>query len=224
MPLTITYGPTKDNRERILQTLLQRKQDTPGYRVLDVGGIAGGGWSAPVADLVIDINAPNTDTSLSIDICNADAWAPLFEHVTQHGRFDYTICTHTLEDVYDPFVTLNNLPKVAKAGIITMPSMQTEVSHVESPHWIGYIHHRWLYDHADGRMLIAPKISALEALCLGRNLPFIKAREEIQYHWEDDIPYTMFMNNYLGPNVQTVVSEYVKLLNRHTVNVNVEVA
>jgi hypothetical protein len=103
------------------------------------------------------------------------------------------------------------LPKIAKAGVITMPSIRSELSRPESPTWIGYIHHRWIFDQQDSIMLIIPKLELLGAL-VWNSIRYIPASEEIVYHWRDTIPYSMFMNNYLGPDSATVVEEYQKII------------
>lgn len=209
--IKISYGNTLDSRQRTLSKLQNlKKQGT--YRVIDVGGTHGGGWSAPVADLIIDINA-SSPNAISIDICNSAAWKEVESIVDVLGKFDYAICTHTLEDLYDPVVTLSKLPRIAKRGIITMPSIITELSNVESSLWLGYIHHRWLFHEEDGKMLLIPKLSVLESMCKNR-FKFKPATSEIAYEWENEINYSMFMNNYLGPNVGTVIREFTKIIDK----------
>ncbi|CQR74803.1 hypothetical protein SOV_08270 [Sporomusa ovata DSM 2662] len=208
--LKINYGTTQDTRSYVLNTVASKKQ-TQEYRVIDIGGVAGEGWTTPIADMVIDILAANTNHSLSLDICNYESWRSLEEIVQANGRYDYAICTHTLEDLYDPFIALQKLPKIAKQGIITMPSIRSELSNVESQYWVGYIHHRWLFDKLGDQMLIVPKLNALELLCDKGRFP--ASQEEICYEWSEDIPYKMFMDNYLGPNVDVVIENYDRLLN-----------
>jgi hypothetical protein len=60
-------------------------------------------------------------------------------------------------------------------------------------------------------MLIIPKISVLEALCSNR-FSYKKAQEEIRYEWETSIPYTLFMDNYLGPSAAAVINHYTALI------------
>lgn len=182
------------------------------FRVLDVGGTAGSGWSSSLADLTLDINANTDGKSIHFDICNETDWNRLEAKVDQDGKFDYAICTHTLEDVYDPIVTLKNLPLIAKQGIITMPSIYTELSNVESSFYLGYIHHRWIFEQEDGKMLVVPKLGMLEALARGKH-QFKPEAEEIWFEWEDDIPYKIFMDNYLGPDARSVTQNYSKLIN-----------
>jgi hypothetical protein len=210
--MIVSYSSTAQSRERILQLLTQAKVDNSSYKVIDVGGVVNG-WSAPIADLVVDINAPNDVGFFNMDICRQVEWTPLLDSVNAAGLFDFAICTHVLEDIYDPFVVLDNLPRIAKAGIITMPSIRTELSNIESTNWLGYIHHRWIFSEQDGKMLIIPKISMLESLCRGSRISPKKAVEEVQFEWSSEIPHIPFMDNYLGPNASTVINNYNNIIN-----------
>jgi hypothetical protein len=211
--MEITYGSIEQSKQHVRNLITSARTANPNYRVIDIGGVAGGGWSNDLCDLIVDINADTTSQkALAVDICNPNDWLQLFAIVKQHGLFDYAICTHTLEDVYDPVLALQFLPKIAKAGIITMPSITTELSRPENPNWLGYIHHRWLFDQVDGELLIAPKLCFLESL-VGDSVKFDPDRFEIQYSWRDILPYRQFMNNYLGPNATTVVARYKELIN-----------
>jgi hypothetical protein len=210
--MKITYGSIESGREYIKQNLRIRRLSNPTYRVIDLGGVAGGGWTNEICDLVVDINSPLDDPkAIAVDICDPDSWLKLFDITKKDGLFDYAICTHTLEDIYNPILPLKFLPKIARAGIITMPSMRTELSRPESNDWLGYIHHRWIFDQEDGQMLLAPKLSFLESL-VKNTVSYDPQRYEIRYEWQQGIPFKQFMNNYLGPNLNTVVENYRQLI------------
>lgn len=204
--MIITYGDMETSRKEILDFCLAKKQENPNYKVVDVGGTAAA-WSQPVANLVIDFNATDSDTAMKADITSYEDWQKIIAYVEANGMFDYAICTHTLEDVANPFLALKNLPKIAKAGIITMPSMKTEMTNVESPTWIGYIHHRWFFSKENDIMFVVPKLSVFETLAhMNPNPPaFDKANSEVRYHWENEIPYKVFMDGYHGPTARHVL-------------------
>jgi hypothetical protein len=195
----------------VLHKINTARQLNPDYRVIDIGGTAGTGWSAGVANTIIDINAEDTETSMKIDICNPLDWERVKCMIDVFGLYDYAICTHTLEDIYNPIVTLKMLPFIAKEGIITMPSLRTELSNVESSFWLGYIHHRWMFDQVNGVMLIIPKIGMLESLAANK-IQYKQDVEEIWFEWKWSPGYKLFMDNYLGPDSKTVVREYSKLI------------
>lgn len=107
------------------------------------------GWTSEIAAVIVDINVNDTQSTLQADICQEKDCAKLIIFVEQHELFDYCICTHTLEDLYNPFLALNYMSRIAKAGVITMPTMTDELSPVQSLNWSGYIHHRWIFEFLD---------------------------------------------------------------------------
>ena len=214
--LKIGYNsdPTShQTQQRICDYIVQQRHDRGRFRVIDIGGWIHG-WSAPVIDMLVDINTENTAGSLRLDICQDSAWAELEQHTRETGMYDYAICTHTLEDLYNPVAALRFLPKIARAGVITMPSAHHELSRHENPAWTGYIHHRWVFDQTStGDMLLVPKLPALDGVIAQRDLSNPN-RMEIEYQWSEHIPFTMFMNNFLGPNVGVVHNEFAAFVAR----------
>lgn len=209
--LQISYGTIAGGRDLIRNYVLQEKIKNSEFRVIDIGGAADG-WTSEFVDLIVDINSVSTGKLLQFDLCDGDQWSPLLKHVKEYGQFDFSICTHTLEDLYNPVTVLNYLPIISKGGVITTPSIFTELSNVENVNWIGYIHHRWIFDQKDGSMYLVPKLPVLQYMCKGRKF-FSSDTEEIQYFWSSSIPYKLFMDNYLGPNATTVLNAYNKLIN-----------
>lgn len=137
--------------------------------VLDVGG-----WAAPLsrADWVIDL-MPYADRGLygsdpeperfgaetwvQRDICATEPW-PFAD-----GRFDFVVCSHTLEDVRDPIRVCEEMARVGRAGYVEFPSRLVEQCWgVEGP-WVGYSHHRWLCeaDRAAGSLCFTFKPHAI---------------------------------------------------------------
>jgi hypothetical protein len=208
--MNISKGPISDGRDYVLNLIKTEKEKNSNYRVIDIGGVVNG-WTRPVADFIVDINSVNSNNSLNIDICIESQWNLLLDVVKKQGKFDYCICTHTLEDLYNPFSALKFIPQIANKGIISMPDARTELSRIENSSWLGYIHHRWIFDHTNEKMLIIPKLNFLESIV---TKSFQKNPTEIRYEWETEIPFDIFMNNYLGPNVKTVINEYTTLINQ----------
>src|SRR5207248_305961 len=128
----------------------------PGSLVLDVGG---GAAHDARADWVIDIEpwerrnwfytdrgerppfhdrVPRTQW-VQRDICDRDPWP------FPDGQFAFAICSQTLEDVRDPVWVCQEMMRVAQAGWIATPAAVTELTRgIESSHWCGWRHHRWL--------------------------------------------------------------------------------
>ena len=211
--LKVSYGPVHQGRKYVLDQVAQHRAVNNKFRVIDLGG-AVVGWTAGVADTIVDIQEKGTDKNISLDICNHHAWHQLLALVEENGIYDYAICTHTLEDVYDPVLALRWLPKIAKQGIITMPSIRTELSRLPAgAPFLGYVQHRWIFDHRDDRMLLIPKLSCLESI-VQQGLVYCEETAEIRFEWSGGtIPFAMFMNNYLGPDTNTVITELRSLIN-----------
>lgn len=128
--------------------------------VLDVGG---GASPFERADWVIDLigyeerglYGPAPDPSrerfsdrtwVRRDICDREPWP--FED----RRFDFSICSHTLEDVRDPLFVCGELIRVSKAGYIEVPSRLEEQSYGFQGPWVGWGHHRWMTEISGGEV------------------------------------------------------------------------
>ena len=78
-----------------------------------------GGWSAPYVDAIIDFNDnkfTENITSFTCDITNPNDWNEIFEYVHKNGKFDFCICTHTLEDIMNPVFVCEQICKISKKG------------------------------------------------------------------------------------------------------------
>jgi hypothetical protein len=141
------------SRERILS-------DVPDDAlVLDIGG-----WGKPFprADWVVDMKDYETrglygrepggeerfsaDTWVQRDVCGAE---PLpFED----DRFDFVVCSQTLEDVRDPVRVCGEIMRVGKAGYIETPSRLEEQSYGFQGPWVGWGHHHWMVETGEARI------------------------------------------------------------------------
>lgn len=196
--MNITYGTIEQGRAAVRAWITEQRAVNPGFRVIDIGGVAGGSWSSDLINMCVDINAGPGHDQMAFDVCRPSAWAPLLTLVEEQGLYDYAICNHTLEDLYDPFVVLDLLPKIARAGIITTPSIRTELAHLpESPEWLGYYHHRWLFDQEADQIMVLPKLGLLEGET-GLHTAYDSALQEIRYEWEGGIAWRTYADNYLA--------------------------
>ncbi len=118
--------------------------------VLDVGG-----WASPLsrADWVIDLMPHATRglyrpdpeperftaaTWVQRDICAREPWP------FPDDRFDFVVCSQTLEDIRDPVWVCEEIARVGRAGYVEVPSrLEEQAWGVEGP-WTGRSHHRWL--------------------------------------------------------------------------------
>ena len=211
--MLLTYGNVAETRRRVISQLTRIRSARP-FKVLDIGGSTFG-WSKPVIDMVCDIHAdPNDLSAFRYDICQESSWVELKNYVSRHGKFDYVICTHTLEDIYNPYLTLKYIFDIAHQGILTMPSIYAELSHVESESWLGYSHHRWFFDWDFERncMLLVPKLGLLQAM-FPNGLGYVQNDlNEVIFEFSGRFGFATFMNNYLGPTTSHVLKQYKNLV------------
>ncbi len=149
----------------------------PGDRVLDVGG-----WASPFnrADWVIDLQPYETrgfygtvglpasqggereyftrDTWVTRDLCDREPWP------FPDKWFDFSICSHTLEDIRDPLFVCSELIRVSKRGYIETPSRLAE----SCRGWMndriaGLSHHHWLIDYSPNRLDFTMKLHLIHS-------------------------------------------------------------
>jgi SAM-dependent methyltransferase len=131
--------------------------------VLDIGG-----WADPFerADWIMDIGQYDTrglygragwkeaeatpiperftrETWVQRDICDREPF-PFSD-----DKFDFVICSHTLEDVRDPVWVCSEISRIGKAGYIETPSRLEEQSWGVTGPYVGRHHHHWMVDSSE---------------------------------------------------------------------------
>jgi hypothetical protein len=204
------------SRVDILNYIQKKKSEGP-FTVIDVGGSMNG-WSAGVIDALVDFNPPqisNGKKQYQCDITHPKGWNEVLTDVERNGKYDFCICTHTLEDIMNPKYVCEQMEKIAKAGYIAVPSKYKELSRFEcgSTGYRGYIHHRWIFDITDKNILKAyPKINCIEHLgYLDQIADNSEDKVDLSFYWNDSIHIEYLNNNYLGPNVESVLEYYKDL-------------
>ncbi|SNS40625.1 MULTISPECIES: FkbM family methyltransferase [unclassified Azospirillum] len=199
----------------LLAHLAALKARHPDFTVIDVGAAANP-WSAPVLDATLDFNAcAAAPLNFHGNINDPRAWEPVLSHVARHGRFSFCICSHTLEDLAYPAVALEMMPRIAEAGYIAVPSRYVELVRPEGP-WRGYIHHRWILDMVDHRLVIAPKLPIWEYLPIEKETEWAAdpSRFELQMTWRGGINFTPLNGDYMGPSSAAVIQMMSNFGNR----------
>jgi FkbM family methyltransferase len=201
------------DRTPVLEFLKEQKAACPDFSVLDIGA-AVKPWAAEVLSATFDMNECSTAPIHFLGNLNKHSdWAPILQHVSRHGKFSYSICTHTLEDLANPSLALEMLPLVSEAGFIACPSKYLELIRPEGP-WRGFIHHRWIFCLKDGEVVLVPKIPLIEYLAFdnekswGQN-PDVR---EVQIIWRKGLRFTVINGDYLGPTSPEVINMYASIL------------
>jgi hypothetical protein len=201
----------------VLQYIQGRRAEGP-FTVIDVGGSMDA-WTKTVATAYADMQRPpEVPTHVAffeVDLNMPCTWRPALEHVARHGKFDFSICSHTLEDLSCPKCAVQFLQGVSKAGYVALPSKYRECSRRGDSKFRGFIHHRWVFDVKGGRLVAYPKIPLLEYLpeadALAKMLD-IYANKELSFKWQGGLPYAEVNGGFLGPTVQAVFDYYKELL------------
>ena len=193
-------------RDPLVAYLKKQRDHDANFSVIDIGASTNP-WSRSISDVSFDKLATDYKTSLTGDLNRDHDWLSVLKHVQTHGRFSYAICSHTLEDLANPQVTLDHLSLIAEAGVIIVPTVQTELSKFENGPWSGYVHHRWLidYDSRQQEMVFFPKLPLVEHFPA---FPSQKQRSELQIFWRGRPQYRFANDGYMGPTVESVVALY----------------
>jgi hypothetical protein len=210
--ISFRYGNPTSGRNNVLDTIRDCKA-IGNYAVLDIGA-CDNPWNNP--DAILDIHQSNFSGRTFIgNINDADGWTDIMSYTSINGKFDFCVCSHTLEDIAYPALALRMLPYIARAGYIASPSHYRELSRgVEwSSQYRGHIHHRWILAPDQGVLTLVPKISALEYMpdILG---DMSEDKAELQVWWIDTIPFKVLNDDYLGPNQPYVIKMYEDLFRR----------
>jgi hypothetical protein len=162
-------------RDEVLSYLASKRRTVPNFKVLDVGGAAKP-WCDEFVDAYVDIVPVKTDKRVFLgDINSSEIWKAI-----SRERWDFSICTHVLEDIRRPDFVLSKLMEVSKAGFIAVPNKHTEFVHVESLFWVGYCHHRWIFSVSeDDKLLIIAKFPIVNYF----------SRTNFIWHWLSSVPF-----------------------------------
>lgn len=209
------YNISDGNRDNIIKMIQTKKVDGK-FTVIDIGGSANN-WCSKHVDAIVDFNTPSGVHDgirfFKMDITHPSSWVEIQEYVKLNGKFDFSICTHTLEDIMNPGFVIEKLSDVSKEGYIAVPSKFRELSRIEG-NYRGYIHHRWIFINSNGIFKGFPKINYIE-----REDIFDKRADtsidkfDLSFFWKDTIDFEYVNNNYLGPSVDAVKQYYNELLN-----------
>lgn len=204
---------SSQKRDHVISYIEEQKKLNPDYKVVDIGGSASyTSWSHDVVDYIIDIEDCKHDRikTFNVNINYESEWEKVLEFVKENGKFDFCICSHTLEDIALPALTLKMMPLISKEGFIATPSKYREFSRLGNQQWLGYIHHRWIFTIVDGVYTALPKLNFIEYVQGIGNID--DDVSDLSFFWKDTIEYKILNNDYMGPTVEHVLSYYGVLL------------
>lgn len=131
--------------------------------------------------------------------------------------FDVCLCTHTLEDLPNPFFLIEEISRVARRGIIITPSMGKDMvfGHLDFTNWLtgarrqpGEAHHKWFFIKNKKGIMLIPKIYPI--LYTGSfQLTDWSGESEMIYVWKNNINYEILQSL----SMHNVIDFYTKFLN-----------
>jgi hypothetical protein len=209
------YNVLLSNGSRVnLLEYIKAKKAKGKFTVIDIGGSING-WSKDVVDAIVDIHTLMDTSNIMFfrcDITNQNDYTELMDYVTANGKFDFCICSHTLEDIMNPVFVCDQICKVAQEGYIAFPSKYRELSPNIEGAWRGYIHHRWIFDVKYNCVIGYPKISMIECNTFFDKIADSDSNKaDISFYWKHHIEMSYVNNNYLGPNRDAVCGYYRNL-------------
>jgi SAM-dependent methyltransferase len=157
-----------------------------GQRILDVGP---GYAPFPLATHVVDFRTVDLPDVVSVSMNLRMARLPFEDRF-----FDFVYCRHTIEDMDDPSLLLEEMKRVGKRGYIETPSPLSELCRGidgNSPPWRGYVHHRHFVWVENDTLCLLPKLPHCEFLSLNdaKIVSLLRRRPELAnayLYWEGD--------------------------------------
>jgi hypothetical protein len=164
-----------------------------GYKTIDVGASAMY-WSYPECKFVADslVISKEGTTFFNINLENKNTWNELLEYVGKNGKFDFSICSHTLEDVFNPLELINLLKSISVSGFVAIPSKYDEFSFLYQNTYRGNAHHKQFFDVVDDTLVVYPKFSWTERDERSDEILKYNKGNELSFFWENDIPVKIF--------------------------------
>ena len=220
----VKYG--NGDRKEILEFLIDKKNNNPDFKIIDVGGTYDG-WSWSVLDALIDINKSpdNNIKQFQFNICNHEEWYEILEYVKENGKFDFVICTHTLEDLSNPLLVCKMINKIAKSGYIAIPSKFIELTRlanmgleksINGKSFRGYIHHRWIFQVENGEFIAYPKLNFIDYDDFFDSIARADLSiRDLNFYWEGELNLKIINNDFMGPDSDSVVQMFREGLSKN---------
>lgn len=188
------------------------KEVTPNYKVIDIGASANF-WCEHVTAAVDIVDLGKGDVSCFTGNINLfEVWSSLLVYVDKYGKFDFSICTHTLEDISNPYLVAQMLTRIAKRGFVAVPSKHVECKRVGAMTGCrGWLHHRWIFNYEKNKVVGYPKLPFTEYLESLDKVAEQGSSEELSFYWEDSCDIEIVNNDYF-PSEEAAVRMYDALI------------
>lgn len=176
-------------------------------KIIDIGGATS--FADGYLDAVVDAWEPKAKCNKAFigNLNDPEIWKWVHIHADRHGKWDYAICTHTLEDIINPIYVARQIEQIAKAGLIIVPSKYREMARFAGS-YRGFLHHRWIFDVIDGVLTAFPKIGWIEQDRFDSVHLALPEREELIIEWEGTINLQALNNDLPYKDNQHIIDLY----------------
>jgi hypothetical protein len=164
-----------------------------GLKSIDLGASAMY-WSYPECKFVADslVISKEGTTFFEVNLEDKNTWSELLSYVALNGKFDFSICSHTLEDVFNPLELIELLKKISKSGFVAIPSKYDEFLFLYENKYRGNAHHKQFFDVIDNELIVFPKFSWIENNERSDEILQYNKGRELSFIWENEIPFNIF--------------------------------
>lgn len=202
--------------------IINKYKIKPTDRVLDIGGSMFQHDLIKV-DTLVDLIRPEeapygTSKLLAKNFVQLDITKEKLPF--KDNEFDFVMCTQTIEDLYNPFLILDEMSRVSKRGLIVSPSMGADMvyGHIDYTDWLtgarrmpGHAHHKWLLTIEKGKLKVIPKVYSILYTPEFQIVDF-KGPKNIYYFWEKELIYEEFN----GLKMHDTIDEYKRYLTKNS--------
>lgn len=183
------------------------------YSCIDIGASARY-WSYPECKIVADAYPVEEKDVLyfELNIEDSSSWSSIYNYVDKNGKFDFSICSHTMEDVFNPIELASHLSKISNKGYIAVPSKFDEFTKLYNNTYRGNAHHKQLFDIINNEIIVFPKYNWIETDSRTDILLKNYSGNELIIFWEDKIPIKIFGNGKPFIGDDSLINEYFNKL------------
>jgi hypothetical protein len=163
------------------------------YNSVDVGGSINS-WSYPECKTYVDAIHPKYEDIrlFKVNLEDENDRQVVLDYVNENGKFDFSICSHTIEDIFNPIDVIKFLVKISKKGYISIPSKFNEFKYLYGNRYRGNGHHKQFLDVKDNKIVIYPKFSFIETDDRSNLITQNYVGDELNIMWDGDVDFKVF--------------------------------
>lgn len=216
----LEYGLGKVAAKKVetLSNIEKTKKENSNYRVIDFGGGKEKHYLNKFSffDAIVDFREikgyPNLQ-SITGSLEHESTYESLLKEVDENGKYDFSICTHTLEDLNNPLYVIDKIIKISKRGLVSVPSKYLELTRPEESSHRGYYHHRYIATINNQKLFFIPKTPIVERKVFDDiSKKYNVNNGELWLIWENDFDYELYQDGWCGPSSQKFFENTYSLL------------